>query len=132
MIITAIAYNNVEETTLKVTTSDMGILTIPKLAAGNPNRTWHNDVVDKWEGTITAFVDPVDYMAKLRGVRDQKIAAIYWRVERNITQVANSETPTDSDMSDIYDYLKALRDFPANNPITTLAQYEALTWPTLE
>ena len=132
MNITAIEYGNEAQTQLKVTTSDEGILCVPQ-----PCETWHKGVIDAWlaipGNVITAWVDPVDYMAKLRQTRDQKLDAIYWRVERNQTQKAGSITPTDDDtkMGDIYTYLQILRDFPAAHPVTTKAQYDALVWPTV-
>jgi hypothetical protein len=131
MIVTAVAYANEEETALKVTTSDTGVINVPW-----PCQTWHKGPIDVWlaeQGhSIGAWVDPTDWMSRLRQTRDQKIDEIYWRVERNYSQVEHSETPSDdaSKMAAIYAYLKDLRDFPANNPITTKAQYAALTWPT--
>ena len=137
MIITAIAYDNEAQTMLKVSTSDEGVRIISNLAPGNSNRTYFNDIVDAWLAivghSISAWVDPVDYMAKLRVDRDQKIDIIYWRVERNQTQKAGSISPTDNDskMTEIYTYLQTLRDFPAANPITTKTQYDALVWPNV-
>ena len=131
MIVTAVVYGNEEETMLKVTTSDDGVLNVPW-----PCQTWHKDPIDAWLAepghSIGDWVDPTDYMAKLRATRDQKLDEIDWRIIRNYTQVAHSETPTDdgTKMAAIYTYQKNLRDFPAANPITTKAQYDALTWPS--
>jgi hypothetical protein len=130
MLITAIAYGTEEQNQLKVTTSDEGVLCVPQ-----PCETWHGAVIDAWlaipGNVITAWVDPVDYMARLRRDRDTKLNSIYRRVERNQSQKAGEIVPTDNDtkMDEIYAYLQVLRDFPAANPITTKAQYDALTWP---
>lgn len=127
MIITAIAYANVEQTSLKVTTSDQGVMTITYLQPGDSNRTWHHGEIDKWlavqGNAVTAFVDPVDYMAKMRSQRDTLLAVCDWTglVDAALTPEEKAAWAS---------YRQALRDMPQNNPITTKVQYDALTWPT--
>lgn len=136
MIITAIVYSTEDESQVKVTCSDEPTtMFVPWGEDGALCQTWHKQVILDWlavPNTIGAWTDPVDYMALLRQTRDQKLNEMDWRVMRNYTQVAHSETPTDdgTKMAAIYQYQKDLRDFPANNPITTKAQYDALVWPT--
>jgi hypothetical protein len=93
-------------------------------------------VVDKSAEEIAAEAAAaiVDYMSMIRVERDKRIAAIYWRVERNYTQVAGSVTPSDDStkMTEIYVYLQDLRDMPNDNPdIDTNEEYVALVWPTV-
>ena len=47
-------------------------------------------------------------MDKMRAERDARLEAIGWRVQRNQTQVANSETPDDdgTKMTEIYKEIK--------------------------
>jgi len=86
-----------------------------------------------WKSVRIRYKAATDCQEKLRSVRDDLINAIYWRVERNQTQIAGGFTPNDDNtkMLAIYAYLQALRDFPATNPITTQVQYDALVWPTI-
>jgi hypothetical protein len=135
MIITSAKWADEGHVQVAATTSDEGVLVFNYYETYNSNETYHMGNLRTWianGGTISAWTDPVDYMAKMRAERDTRLAEIDWRIIRNYTQVEHSETPTDdgTKMAAIYQYQKDLRDFPANNPITTKAQYDALVWPT--
>jgi hypothetical protein len=97
------------------------------------NRHWVE--YEAWEAepeNDADAADAIDWMARLRSDRDTKLAAIDWRIMRNKTQLDNSDTPSDdaTKMGEVRDYMQTLRDFPANNPITDKAGYEALSWPS--
>lgn len=122
MQITGITFANEEETMLTVETSDMGTVSVPW-----PCETWHKEPIDAWiavPNTITAWTDPVDYMAQMRSERDRLLVACDW------TQLTDCQL-TAQQVTDYATYRQALRDMPQNNPnTTTKALYDALTWPT--
>lgn len=125
-MITAVAYFDEAMTQYKVTT-DNGMYSLNILPAGDPNRCYQHDEVDLFLQThsVGAWVDPVDWMDRLRRERNQRLSVCDW------TQVADS--PLSAEQKTAYAvYRQALRDFPASNAITTQAEYVALTWPTME
>ena len=131
MEIVSIAYNNKNQTELRIICADGSTTFVPW-----PCHTWHRDIIEAWlqqpGNTIQPWVDPVNWMNMVRQIRNEKLAAIDWRVIRHITQVNNNETPIDDvqKMSEIYAYMKALRDFPENNPnVTSEEDFNALIWP---
>jgi hypothetical protein len=122
-MITNVAWADADHTQYKVTT-DAGGYTITKLAAGDSNRCYQHNDVDVFLETheVGAFVDPVDYMAKMRGERDRLLAACDWTRCDDAPFSAEQKTAWAT-------YRQDLRDMPQDNPITTKAEYAALEWP---
>lgn len=134
-MITAAKYVNEAHTQVELTLNGQKMIVDWDENATPKTTSWMLDNIQRWldvPNTITAWTDPVDYMALMRSERDRRLADIDWRILRNYTQVAHSETPTDdaTKMAAIYAYQKDLRDMPENNPnTTTKALYDALVWP---
>ena len=103
--------------------------THPTLAEGasipndTSNRHWQEYLT--WEESNDAdAADTIDYMAKMRQERDQRLSACDW------THIDDSPLSSE-DKTSWATYRQSLRDMPQNNPsVTTKAQYEALAWPT--
>ena len=89
------------------------------------NRDWDEYVLwEAEEGNTADAADTVDYMARMRSVRDQLLSRCDW------TQITDS--PLSGDAKTNYQtYRQDLRDMPQDNPnITTKEGYDGLTWPT--
>lgn len=120
MQITSITYGNEEQTVLQVETSDQGTMSVPW-----PCETWHKEPIQEWiddGNSISAWVDPVDYMQMMRSERDRLLLACDW------TQLTDCPL-TEQQKTDYATYRQALRDMPQNNTISTKAEYESLVWP---
>lgn len=120
MQITNIVYGNEAGSVLSVETSDQGTLSVPW-----PCETWHREGIQAWVdagNTIGEWVDPVDYMAQLRADRDRLLANTDWTQLPDVDLTAEKK-------GEFATYRQTLRDFPANNPVSSKAEYEALVWP---
>lgn len=130
MNIISVEYSNPEHTKIKVVLDNNETWFMHW-----PTSTWHATVINEWlsisGNNIKSYQDPVDYMALLRQVRNQKLANVDWRVTRHNTQKLQGIAVTDSDekMQEIYGYMQQLRDFPNQHQITNKTEFDALVWP---
>ena len=104
--------------------------THPSLPQGAsiPNDAANTDWVEyeQWvtDGGTADAADGIDWVERMRGVRDGLLAQTDW------TQVSDVAL-TAQEVTDCATYRTGLRDMPQNNPtIADKAAYDALTWPT--
>jgi hypothetical protein len=85
---------------------------------------FRNEEITEWLEThsITPWVDPLNYMDLMRGVRNNKLQVC------DYTQLPDAPFTTEEKAAWAV-YRQALRDFPDEHPITTKAEYDALVWP---
>jgi len=122
--ISTVVYANEAEDMLTVTEDGGKVLRVPWGGGVNGNA---QDRVQAWiddGNSIGAFSDSVDYMAKMRGARDQLLKNTDW------TQLSDSPLAA-SLKADYATYRQDLRDMPQDNPnTTTKTAYDNLEWPT--